>query len=89
MILLNKKEKETIKRQQKIIEEKNNKIKNLEFELKSFLSKEKEIQDKYSINLKRLDEIKNKIDFIADSSLNEKCNYFNESFKINIKKMCV
>ena len=52
MILLNKKEKETIKRQQKIIEEKNNKIKNLEFELKSFLSKEKEIQDKYSINLK-------------------------------------
>lgn len=86
MILLNKKEKETIKRQQEIIEINNKTIKNLEFKLESFLSKEKEIRDKYSINLKRLDEIKNKIDFIADSSLDEKCNYFNESFKINIKK---
>ena len=62
MILLNKKEKKTIKRQQEIIETNNKTIKNLEFKLESFLSKEKEIRDKYSINLKRLDEIKNKID---------------------------
>ena len=57
MILLNKKEKKTIKRQQEIIETNNKTIKNLEFKLESFLSKEKEIRDKYSINLKRLDEI--------------------------------
>lgn len=58
MILLNKKEKKTIKRQQEIIETNNKTIKNLEFKLESFLSKEKEIRDKYSINLKRLDEKK-------------------------------